>query len=108
MMEWSELRIRELESEVARLQAIVDRRDAEEEEEEDQWKRIVYRLVDAINGPRGQGIPEDVEHAVREVVRLQAIVDRLPKTADGVPITIGSNLYTCVGASGISGLPKWP
>ena len=34
--------------------------------------------------------------------RLQAIVDRLPKTADGVPVTPSMELWWVDGASGIS------
>jgi hypothetical protein len=35
----------------------------------------------------------DCQQAADELERLQAIVDRLPKTADGVPITPGMVLY---------------
>jgi hypothetical protein len=33
--------------------------------------------------------------------RLQAIVDRLPKTADGVPIAPGASVWAWMGDAGI-------
>ena len=36
---------------------------------------------------------ERAEKAEAEIERLREIVDRLPKTADGVPVTPGMNLY---------------
>jgi hypothetical protein len=45
-----------------------------EQENEDEWLAIVYSLIEAIGGPRGKSIPEDVEHAIAEVKRLRGIV----------------------------------
>ena len=39
----------------------------------------------------------DSEQLRREIERLQAIVDLLPKTADGVPITPGMDVFRCGG-----------
>lgn len=36
----------------------------------------------------------DLRWAVAEIKRLQAIVDKLPKTADGVPVVPGMVLYS--------------
>ena len=35
-----------------------------------------------------------IREAVAELERLQAIVDRLPKTADGVPMALGQTVFT--------------
>jgi len=60
------------------LQADVKRLETENEEDDNEWKRIVYYLVDAVHAQRGKSIPEDVEHAKAEIDRLRAIVDKRP------------------------------
>ena len=39
--------------------------------------------------------------AKKEIERLQAVVDKLPKTADGVPAVLGMTLYYLHGCGGI-------
>lgn len=63
-----------LEAEIKRLQADVKRLETENEEDDNEWKRIVYYLVDAVHAQRGKSIPEDVEHAKDKIESLQAIV----------------------------------
>ena len=59
-------------------------------------------LRDMAEGPMAHN-PEHADTcnkltAVRmEIERLQAIVDRLPKTADGVPIVPGMDVFRCGG-----------
>lgn len=41
-----------------------------------------------------------LREAVEEIERLQAIVDQLLKTADGVPITVGMTVFVRAGTHG--------
>ena len=43
--------------------------------------------------PDEAGLCDGCENNYREIARLQAIVDRLPKTADGVPVMPGDDVW---------------
>ena len=43
----------------------------EMDETENEWRDILYYLIDAIGGKRGKSIPEDVEWAKIEIERLK-------------------------------------
>jgi hypothetical protein len=40
-------------------------------------------------------VAEDAKTLAKELTRLQAVVERLPKTADGVPVTPGMRVWHC-------------
>ncbi len=44
---------------------------------------------------------EAVAEALAEIERLRAVVDRLPSTADGVPVTPGMTVYLDGGVEGV-------
>lgn len=54
-------------------------------------------IDDALETMLGNGVNYDIHGRMKALVsdieELQAIVDKLPKTADGVPITIGTRLW---------------
>jgi hypothetical protein len=56
--------------ELDEVRAEIRRLEVESEKDEDEWKRIVYYLVDAVHAQRGKSIPEDVEHAKDKIDRL--------------------------------------
>ena len=58
-------------------QEINSETDAEEDntDGEDFWVGIMYELIDAVGGKRGKSIPEDVEHAKNEIIRLRKIAE---------------------------------
>ena len=49
----------------------------------------------------GHSLTDRTQAALDELERLQAIVDRLPTTADGVPIAKGVIIYRAVGDHGM-------
>jgi len=57
---------------------------------------VLDHLTDSepLTNSEADDITSVLDKAAKEIKRLQAIVDKLPKTADGVPITPGMNLYT--------------
>ena len=58
------------------LQMVIDeveRLQSEGADAESEWTDVLYSLLDAISGPRGKSLPEDVEHAKAEVKRLKAL-----------------------------------
>ena len=48
-----------------------------------------------------QGTCAKLQEAEQKIERLQAIVDRLPKTADGVPIVPGMEVWSWMGDAGL-------
>ncbi len=50
-------------------------------------------LVGTLRRRRLYRSAEMVTDAAAELGRLRAIVERLPKTADGVPVVLGDNIY---------------
>ncbi len=40
-------------------------------------------------------VGSDVRQLISEIERLQAIVDKLPRTADGAPVAPGMDVYFC-------------
>jgi FtsZ-binding cell division protein ZapB len=63
----------ELQREIAELRA---------EQDDTDWIGVVYDLVDAIGGKRGQSIPEDVEWAKIRAAELRQEVERLRAVMD--------------------------
>ena len=80
---------------VADLQAKAERLTAELAEKQallDQWELLLGRTM-------AEALPDELESAElrAEVERLSAVVDRLPKTADGVPVVPGMELASTYG-----------
>lgn len=83
----------------AELECIADQLESTSECEV-AWFDSMYRMIEGLGGKRGKSVPEDVEWAVVEAKRLkercaelEAIVAKLPKTADGVPVVPGDELW---------------
>ena len=60
---------------------------------------MTIKLKDGRNAfdPQDDWLVDLANKQADEIERLQAIVDRLPKTADGVPIVPGMDVFRCGG-----------
>jgi hypothetical protein len=62
---------------------------------------LASSIKDAIRGPRRDELCFMVDQMAEHIVKLDAVVDALPKTADGVTVYPGMELYVLTHDDGI-------